>query len=482
MARQVLVFLLLAWTVRLLVNWTLGRLHLAYVPAFFQASDIFADSVKSALAQRAVTAPLLTDPKVLHWPALFRSYLFDNTYLTPGMSIYWEPPLAALQFMGVGRLIVLSSPWAALATEVAVYALGVASFAWLLTRLEALSACTAVLLAAPMCLSYPALVMLDRGNFHSGFASLCLAVYFCTAFTGRWRWLGVMALCYSINVRPNTAIVALVELVLARDFISAVRFPVVIAAISGEIFFCSLLIVHQIDTGYEFSSFVNGYDLYQKKYIIDGLGLAWNDSLYGAVQILRLMFGLTPAYSRVASGIVSAMGVVSLLGFVWLAAGGRLRRGEAFFAAAAFCALFTPVYGQYHILIFVGVLAVLALESVRRPNLQWAWLGFVLLAVIGCAADLVPNRISVLLLLLGSVFIITRLRVEDGDDMIWVVSLLVLAPLGGQYANGVLVAALLAAAMLALYVRAVRRPVVTAAPFIAWFQGRIRNAAKAYRG
>jgi hypothetical protein len=260
---------------------------------------------------------------------------------------------------------------------------------------------------------------------------------------------------------------------------------VIIAVTSGIIFGCSLLIVHQIDPDYTFARFVRAYALYKKRYIIDGFGFGWNDSLYGAVQVLRLMFGLLPTYSPVASRAVSALGAMSLLGFVWLAVGGRLRRGEAFFAAAAFCVLFTPVYAQYHILIFAGVLAVLTLESAqgaRRPSLAWAWPGLVLFIATGCMADLAPTPGLALLLMLSVAFFILRLHAEEGGDMITVVSLLVLAPLGGPYANGVLIAGLLATAMLALFVRGARRPVGTAGPVVARVQWRIQPAVRAYRG
>ena len=348
---------------------------------------------------------MLTNPKVLHWPALFRDYLFHNPYLSPGMSIYWLPPLGTLQLMGVAWLMVLASPWTALTTEIAVFGVAVALFALLLPRLRPLPARTAVLLAAPLCFAYPALFMLDRGNFNSGYTSLCVAAYFCTAITGRWRWLGIAALCYAINVRPNTAVVTMVELVLAPNLLAAVRVPVLIATLSGAVFGLSLFAAHHVDHVYSFSSFWGAYGLYQQDYIVDGLGLASNDSLYGAVTILRLMIGLAPAYSATASHAVTAVGVLVLLGFVWLAVNGRMRRAEAVFAAAVSCTLFTPVYGEYHILIFVSVLLVLGLETAAGtavPRLGWALPGFALLAPLACAADMVPSPATALLLMLGS--------------------------------------------------------------------------------
>lgn len=460
-ARQALVFLLLAWISRIVLNWVLVQLHLPDVPAFFDASDIFADSIKSALAERPVSAPLLTDPKVLHWPALFRSYLFHNPYLGSGMSTHWEPPLGTLQLMGVARLMVLGSPWVALAIEIAVFCAGVAFFGWLLVRLEGLPTRAALLLAAPLCLSYPALYMLDRGNFHSGLASLCVAIYFCTTFTGRWRWLGIAALCYAINVRPNIAIVTMVELVLASSVRQAMRLPLLVAGLSGVVFVCSLLIVHYIDPGYTFSSFVRGYGIYQQRYVVEGMGLLWNDSLFGAVMRLICVFGLACPYSALASDLVIAIAGATLLCFVWLADSGRLRRSEAFFVAASCCVLFTPVYAQYHMLVFGGVLAILGFEAAQgtgRPNLRWAWIALALFTILCWAVDVAPSPVTALPVLLGAVLAVASLRSEYEGDMLAVVSLLVLTPLGGQFGNGLAVAALLSATLAALYVRAARRP------------------------
>jgi len=440
----------------------LAHYQLPWVPALFSAGDIFADSLKSGLAERAVSAPLLTDPKILHWPPLFRAYLLHSSYSTTGILIYCDPPLGTLQLMGVAKVMVLASPWTALATEIAIYSLAAALLAWLLSRLRALPAQTALLLTAPLCLSYPAFFMLDRGNFQSGYASLCVVTYLCTAFTGRWRFLGIAALCYAINVRPNTAVLTMIELVLAPSLLAAIRVPLLAALLSGLVFVLSLAAAHHIDRAYSFRMFYRAYSLYRQDYIVNGVGLVWNDSLYALVTEFRHLAGLAPGYSAAAFHAVTDVGIIAMLGYIWLAGTGRIRPVEGVFIAAAFCTLFTPVYGQYHILIFAAVLAVLGLnctEGATPPRLGWVWPAFAVLTAVAWAVDLEPIRTTALCLLLAPAAVIALLRAHNNDDLPAVVSLLVLSPLGGTYGNGSVIAVLLTAALAVLYERAARREV-----------------------
>lgn len=460
LARQFVLFLVLSCLLRHILDTVLARFHLPCVPALFSSRDMFADSLKSGMAEWSVSAPLLTDPKVLHWSPLFRLYLFHNDYSKTGILLYCDPPLGTLQLMGVAKVMVLSSPWAALAAEIVIYGVAAALFAWLLSRLQPLPAPTALLLTAPLCLSYPAFYMLDRGNFHSGYASICLAAYFCTAFTGRWRWLGIAALCYAINVRPNTAVVTMIELVLAPSLLAAIRVPMLTALLSGLVFVFSLAAAHHVDPAYSFRSFYKAYSLYRQSYIVNGSGQGWNDSLYGLVLEFRHLAAFAPDYSAAAFHAVTDLGILAMLGYIWLAVTGRIRPVECVFIAAAFCTLFTPVYGQYHILIFAAVLAVLGLnctEAATPPRLGWVWPAFAALASVAWAIDLTPSATTALLLLFGPVIVVALLSVNGGDDMQAVVSLLVLSPLGGVHGNGSVIAALLTAALALLYGRAARR-------------------------
>src|SRR6516165_9635522 len=193
LARQAVLFLLLAYALRLALNLTLMRLHLPWLGIFEPINDNFADSLKTAMAETSVSAPLFTSQDVRHWPALFQFCLLHNPYLGLGLSIYLLPPMSTLQLMAVARLMVLTSPWTALGAEILVYVLLVAFFMLVLRRWRILSDSTLLLLALSLLFSYPAQYMLNRGNFHSGFTSICLALYFCTAFTRRWQWLGILA-------------------------------------------------------------------------------------------------------------------------------------------------------------------------------------------------------------------------------------------------------------------------------------------------
>ena len=92
---QVALFLALAFAARLGLDFIAALAGWGQNALFGPKSDLFADSLKQCLAVRAVSAPLLTDPKVLSWPPLFRQYLFHNDYFRPTISADVQPPLAS---------------------------------------------------------------------------------------------------------------------------------------------------------------------------------------------------------------------------------------------------------------------------------------------------------------------------------------------------------------------------------------------------
>jgi hypothetical protein len=149
---------------------------------------------------------------------------------------------------------------------------------------------------------------------------------------------------------------------------------------------------------------------------------------------------------------------------VWLAIKGKLRRREAVFAAACFCTLFTPIYAEYHILIFAGVLTVFVLDVAQggtAPRLFWVWPGFLLLLCLGYTTDLAPTPMSAWLLLCGPLSLIAIYRLAGvWDEIPLLTTLLAMSPLGGGYSNGTLIAILLTASLTTLYIRAMQRPLM----------------------
>jgi hypothetical protein len=326
-------------------------------PLFFTAQDLFADSIKSGLAIRAVTARLLDDPRVHSWPALFQSYLFQNPYLQHHISIYHSTPLGMLLLIAYAEIISATSPTALLVMLVATFC----SCAIVLGRhVEATTSGDRLYGALLLIVCYPALFMLDRGNFQSGFTSLCIIFYAVSAVTGRWRRAGIVALAFAINFRPNTATLLLVELADRSDLKSTICSVLAASATVVAIALASYLIAASVDPSYSLPAFLHGLSLYNTAFIGGGEGMPWNASLLALSRLLG-QFGAVPsaAMSFDQRAITGIMGIACLAA-VALAVARRIGKVEAVFLGATLSVLSTPIFAEYHLLICAAPLLLAA--------------------------------------------------------------------------------------------------------------------------
>lgn len=473
--QQVIAALVIAMAIRVLVDLVGKYAGAGDNPIFFTDADIFADALKSGLAERAVSLPLLSDPRVAHWPALFQQYLFYNPYLGPDMLIHAQAPLGTLQLMAVAKAIVLGSPWMALGIFVGLYCLGALLVVRLVGACAAQPGARGTLALKLLLFSYPALFMFDRGNFHSGFASIGVVIYLISAFAGRYRWAGVVAMAYAINVRPNVALITIAEFACNETLWQALRLQIAMAVAAGVTGLAALMAAHAIDPQYSLQAFLQGYATYRHNYVLHDDGLGWNDSLYGAIRAVRSLFGSTPSYDPGASNAVTCLALLVTGGFVWLALTRRLARVEAIFVALAVCTLFTPVYGQYHILVFAAPVLIFALDSGGRARAHGvgAFLPAYVMLLLPCMiASYTPSG-AIGIILAGSSVLVAGLlwhmepqkeRGSRSERLILVASLLALSPVGGAISNGLAIAALLFAAVCIVLLNASMRPGALARP------------------
>jgi hypothetical protein len=421
---------------------------------FFLREDIFADSLKTGLAERAISAPLWTDPAVKGWPPLFQSYLFDNPYLGPDISILHLPPLATLQLMGVAGLIVTFSPLTAIAVLFGIYCSAAALVGKLIGTISGRSDRVITWVAADLLISYPALFMIDRGNYTSGFTNICIILYLVTAASGRWRWFGMVAMALAINYRPNAALITILEFSMAPNARTALRQLITLAAIAILVGITSLLVAHAIDPNYTISGFLRGYALYHKDYVIGDAGLLWNDSLYGAAKSIWHLSGAAVAYNAPVAIAISGLAVLMIGALLWLSLTKRISLIEASFLAPAMCALFTPVYAQYHILALAGPVLILACDKggrLARFDTVGFWFSLVVLQALCLLNWLHPDTATLAAVVFGAGIMPLVLRYlarrsahpAPTECLILTISLLVLSPLGSGLSNGLAIAALL---------------------------------------
>ena len=428
---------------------------------YFILADSFADSLKSGLAQRSISGVLLTDPKVQEWPEIFKGYLFNNPYLSETLSIYHTPPLANVQLMGVAFLIVLFSPTVALFIQIAVFFLGcyIVSWFWngdgLRNDFNFSPWILAILL---MC--YPALFMISRGNFHSGFTSLSVCLYLLSLSTGNSRLLGLLAMAVAINYRPNVAIISIVEILVATNFRSGITNILKLAVISIVGAGLGLAVSNRIDSAYDLPHFVRGLHLYCDLTVFGDAGLGWNTSFYGLLRNILKSSGLQvaplvdPSTVFILLTITSSVGAVLLVAVLMMLFRRKLTLTEATFIAASWNALFTPVYAEYHVLAMAAPLLIL----IRRHRMSaigvrslgiwgpfiavsaasqifWAWPGWASLTLLLLISAGIP--------VMASLPASRQPELTRTESMILVVCILCLSPLGGTVSNGVAISMLL---------------------------------------
>lgn len=413
---------------------------------FAPNKDFFADSLKSGLAETAISAPLRTDPRVAEWPETFRRYVYHNDYLKPGMSIDHSPPLSALVLMGVAGLLLWLSPWPVIGILTALYAAAAGAVARAAQRLAgARDRWLWPLIVG----AYPSLFMLDRGNIHSGLTSACVIFYMLSAFHGRWKGARWLALAFAVNLRPNVAIFALMEMYRSRTRREGVTGMVAAGLLSVGLLLLAFVVVQGIDPHYSFASFRSGYALYTRNYVEGIEGLRWNGSLFNAVKTLRFLLAMDPLYSPVGSTALSWAGIGVILLVAALAWYRRLAGTHLAFALCAICGLFTPVLGEYHLLIFVAPLFLLLYA---RPE-AWsmgqllrgsAWIFAVQLLCFAFWLVPVPAVLGVLVLVtLGFPLLVAwgGGGAEGRDDLVLAIACLaMLAPLGEELTNGLALA------------------------------------------
>jgi len=448
-------FVVLAFALKIALDAVQATLGFGHEALFFTQSDKFADSIKAALALRSVTEPLLTDSRVLGWPALFQDYLFNNSYLTPQFPLYQVPPLGILVFLGTAKIIVMSSPSVALSMLLAVYIAGVAMVSSLSRHGHGAVPSAPLRCAWLLCLSYPFLFMVDRGNFLSGFSTICVLTYVLTAVTGRGRLLGMALMILAINLRPNVALVTLLEFAVAARFMKAFLPLLVMAVLSTATMALAFAIAPLIDPAVSLPRFLSDYRTYEEGWVRGDAGLNWNNSLFGAVRSIRSLSGLAPAYDPNLARAIWLLGLALVLSFIGLAATRRISRPEAAFLATALCALFTPVFGQYHALMMLAPALVIVKEAqVQDTRLTGFWPSLVALIALCYIVQFAPAGSTAIALALGAFAIPFAIFEWQGrsprtlSGLMLCASLLSMSAIGGRLTNGLAVSMLLVSSVL----------------------------------
>jgi hypothetical protein len=219
-------------------------------------------------------------------------------------------------------------------------------------------------LATIALLSYPTILFIDRGHFFSLICgTLIIAATLRTLRDGKTDAWGILMFAVALNIRPNAGIIPL-ALFLGKRGLNF-RDAVLLGTATLALFAGCLWSAHALYPDYSLDSFLAGLRDYGKVYAAGDIGYPGGSSLYG---MLRALFGFGPwmyGPPLFVAGILLAPAIME-------SRQGRLRQSECLFLVLCAYALGSHIFADYHLLVFVVPLVLLALECGVKDRSAWA--------------------------------------------------------------------------------------------------------------
>lgn len=128
-------------------------------------------------------------------------------------------------------------------------------------------------------LSYPALMIIARGNVYAGFAGVMLVHAMLLGSRRSAPILAAVLLAVVINLRPNVILFGLPLLFFYWPHVR--RLVPLFCLAGGGVFLASLVLANQLYPDYTFHSFSASLGFYYRSYVVGDDGLAMGSSLYG---------------------------------------------------------------------------------------------------------------------------------------------------------------------------------------------------------
>jgi hypothetical protein len=203
------------------------------------------------------------------------------------------------------------------------------------------------LLFGAVIISYPFIFFLQRGNFLAFYAFIFTVI----AVIGLARNIQVMPvvlMAIAVNIRPNLAVFVPLFYFLPNRNLAR---PLAVLFLVLFIFIGSAYLVNQSYPDYTLENFLRGLQIYKEMYVIGDWGFGYSISLYTLLKLISKLFTATADFNLIIL-ILGIGGVISLT-YVYTLYGLRLIQKESLlFLLAAISMLFTPVFADYHLLIF----------------------------------------------------------------------------------------------------------------------------------
>lgn len=354
--------------------------------------DRFADLLKVSLSYRSVTHGADRTKDFSHWYPIYQRYYEHPVYggikaVENGtITNLHHPPLSSLIFLVCGYLTVhTGSPTLILYLFFLLYLCEISCVVWIgiprgYRTLSVMGATYFFCL-----LSAPALTIFSRGAYVDAGLTSIGVLYFLVVLYLRKRadFASLFALAIAVNVHPN-AIIFMMALPFALGIRRSLKPLLIFFAVCGTIFGLSYLATHALYPAYTLANFRRGLADYAHNYVAGAAGLG------GATPytFVRIFFHNVSVPRKLEIFYTAGISLGLFTAFAYGRAIIRSlkthpHRGTQtadlwpsplvpFLLAAFFCIL-SPVFADYHLLVFVAplLLACLQKETIVEHPQQW---------------------------------------------------------------------------------------------------------------
>lgn len=354
-SRAVFVFIFSSLALNSIFNslaYSLGFQY-PYTSFLFYREDLFADFFKSNFAIARELGILLNATEL---PSLIKSYLLINPYhglpeLESGMlTVFHLPPLTML----VNIVTIYLMKWFGGMFIYIMLTLILVTSLYLALRGFCINIIDSLLWLIACLMTYPALMIITRGNLFAGLAGLSIGAYCILTFMDSRKYLALFFLAVAVNVRPNLIFLSALFLIFHQNF--RIKYLLFFLISSCLILFGSLFLDHLVFPDYTLQNFFLGLKNYHTIYVENAAGVEFGSSLFGAVTILIgssknleisvLIFGILLIFY---SSLLLYLSKISPIAYSYV--------------MLSICSLSTVIFADYHLIVFIIPLLLLFLQK-----------------------------------------------------------------------------------------------------------------------
>ena len=332
------------------------------ISLLFDRLDIYADLIKTSLSLNHIVGEVALIPGFNNWPVEIKTYALHNPYkdfdpLFPSLSIFHHTPLTFNYFQIFSFFLVKGiNPLHLVLLNIILLCLFFLKIINICKKIYSFNSEKLIFVMLNLFIGYPTLCIVNRGNFQSGYSSVFFILGILLYFEK--NILSKFFLSLSLNIRPNLFL-ALLTLLNKKN--NPFHLLIELVLIFSAILLCAYFFAINISSNYNIDNFYQALKIYNDLYIVGPHGNGANSSLHSLAKLLSLFF-LNFKYN------FSLLCFIYLIFFFKYIKSNKVSYASNVYFGCCMTMLFTPVFADYHLLIFITPLILAIFESEKNEK------------------------------------------------------------------------------------------------------------------